>query len=172
MEMTRDKELVGSNGSLILLHSLLRENKTFMAYDWSRELVDEFGQINYHDEAFYYPNNVFRFEIRHGKFYTIEGKTKNKILSVVDQNSGKVLNSVKINDSEKFHVDEDGRLILMENERCIYMNHLGDIVKEINMKNLPNVPSWCFDNNDIMFAFDKNTKKLFIKNFLNIILIN
>jgi len=48
------------------------------------------------------------------------------------------------------------------------MNHLGDIVKEINMKNLPNVPSWCFDNNDIMFAFDKNTKKLFIKNFLNI----
>jgi hypothetical protein len=60
----------------------------------------------------------------------------------------------------------------MENERCIYMNHLGDIVKEINMKNLPNVPSWCFDNNDIMFAFDKNTKKLFIKNFLNIILIN
>jgi len=41
MEMTRDKELVGSNGSLILLHSLLRENKTFMAYDWSLELVDE-----------------------------------------------------------------------------------------------------------------------------------
>jgi hypothetical protein len=52
MEMTRDKELVGSNGSLILLHSLLRENKTFMAYDWSLELVDEFGQINYHGEAF------------------------------------------------------------------------------------------------------------------------
>ena len=161
-QIETDKQvLIGANKSFIFVYSKYKKQSPLIFYDWSLNLIRREGQRTKPNEAFYYPNDIYRFEIKNDLFYSFE----DHLLNIVNKTNGMPVKSVDLNRVCLFHIDQDNRLILIDEDHLIYLNLFGILLKKIKLNNFPDIESafWSVDFNNNLHILDEESYWLSIR---------
>ena len=153
--------LIGANESFIFVYSKNKKQNPLYFYDWSLQLTSTQGQRTKPKEPFYYPNDIYRFEVKNGLFYSFE----DHLLNIVDKNRGFVVKSIDLSRIFLFHIDQDNRLMLIDEDHLIYMNLFGVLLKKIKLNNFPDIEYsyWSVDYNNNLHIFDEENYWLSVR---------
>ncbi len=110
----------------------------------------KFGQESDPEKPFYFPNPITSIKQKNGFYHILEHQDqKNSFLRIIDQKTGKILDtfSIEFEIESLLHIDSNNRLIFTKGESLIFLSVEGNFLKEIKLitNEWINWPNWSID---------------------------
>jgi hypothetical protein len=123
---------------------------TVLVFDWSLNFMFKFGQESDPEKPFYFPNPITSIKQKNGFYHILEHQDqKNSFLRIIDQKTGKILDtfSIEFEIESLLHIDSNNRLIFTKGESLIFLSVEGNFLKEIKLitNEWINWPNWSID---------------------------